>query len=175
MFKRMTVRQANLVAFLACVSMMAFALYQQYGLGHEPCHLCILQRIAVIGLGLLFGLAAVQRPGELGARVYGALQLLAAGFGMGAAGRNVWVQLQPEGAVPACGAPLNVLLKVMPLRDALMKVFWSGGECHDVVWSLFGVSLAGWVLLAVFVLGVWAAYWNLARRIYNRRTFKPAD
>jgi protein dithiol:quinone oxidoreductase len=162
-FKRMTLRQANTLAFLACASMMAFALYQQYGLGHLPCHLCILQRIAVLGLGLLFGIAALQRPGKIGARVYGVVQLLVAGFGLAAAGRNVWVQLQPEGAVPACGAPLNVLLQIMPMREALMKIFWSGGECHDVVWSLLGISLAGWVFLAVFALGAWGAYWNLLR------------
>jgi protein dithiol:quinone oxidoreductase len=163
-FTQMTVREANLAAFLASMSMLAFALFQQYGLGHEPCHLCILQRIVVIGLGLLFGLAALQRPGDLGTRVYGALQLLVAGCGILVAGRNVWVQLQPAGAVPACGAPLNVLLKMMPLREALMKIFWSGGECHDVVWSLFGISLAGWAGIGVLALGAWAAYWNLLRR-----------
>lgn len=163
-FKRMAVRQANGVGFVVCASMMVFALYQQYGLGRLPCHLCILQRIAVIGLGILFALAALQRPGKIGARVYGGLQLVMVGFGLIAAGRNVWVQLQPEGAVPACGAPLNVLLKVMPLRAALMKIFWSGGECHDVLWSLFGLSMAGWVCLAVLALGVWATYFNLMRR-----------
>jgi disulfide bond formation protein DsbB len=154
--------------------MMAFALFQQYVLGHLPCHLCILQRIAVIGLGVVFGLAAWHHPGKIGARVYGSLLLFIAALGMGVAGRNVWVQLQPEGAVPACGAPLNVLLKMMPLREALMKVFWAGGECHDVVWSLFGISLAGWVFIALFALAVWAAYWNFIAQPRSRHDLNLA-
>jgi disulfide bond formation protein DsbB len=155
--------RANALGFLSCAAMMGFALYQQYGLGHEPCHLCILQRISVIALGVLFLGAALHRPRRTGARVYAALLVLCALGGLLAAGRNVWVQMQPEGSIPACGAPLNVLLQMLPLREALMKVFWSGGDCQAIVFSLFGVSLAGWVFVALSAMASWAVYWNFCR------------
>ena len=33
---------------------MAWALWLQYGLGLEPCPLCVFQRIAVIAIGVVF-------------------------------------------------------------------------------------------------------------------------
>ena len=56
---------------------MAFALYAQYGMGLEPCPLCIFQRIAVIVVGVLFLLAALHNPKQTGSRVYALLLLIA--------------------------------------------------------------------------------------------------
>ena len=38
-------RLVNLVGIVACAGLMGYALYAQYGLGLEPCPLCIFQRI----------------------------------------------------------------------------------------------------------------------------------
>ena len=42
--------------------MLAYALYAQYGLGLEPCPLCIFQRVALFALGCIFLAAALQHP-----------------------------------------------------------------------------------------------------------------
>lgn len=153
-------RLANLAAAAACAAMMGVALYQQYGLGHQPCHLCILQRIAVIAIGLTFLAAAVHGPGLRGARVYAALVGAFAAAGALVAVRNIWIQLQPTGSVPACTADLNVLIGMMPLHQALATVFMAGGDCQTVV-AFLGVSLPIWVLAAMLALAAWAWAWNV--------------
>lgn len=169
---------ANLAAFAACAAMIGVALYQQHVLGRSPCHLCILQRVAVIGVGFAFLAAALHRPGALGARIYASLVAGVAAAGAIVAGRNIWIQLQPAGSVPACSADLNVLVEMMPLREALAKVFLAGGDCQHV-YTLLGVALPVWVLLAMLALTAWAWFWNvtlgpLPRRGAEERVFLAA-
>ena len=83
-------RTINLIGFLACAGMMAYALYAEYKLLMEPCPLCVFQRMAVISLGLLFLAAALHNPRtSLGRYVYTGAIVLAAGAGIGVAGRHV--------------------------------------------------------------------------------------
>jgi disulfide bond formation protein DsbB len=143
---------------LACVAMMAFALYEQYGNGLEPCHLCILQRIGIIACGLGFAAGALTRPARLGRFIWGIWASLGAIGAITAASRNVWVQMQPQGSIPSCTADLNVLIQMMPLHEALVKLFWSGGDCQIVTWSFLGYSMAAWVLVCASLLLVGAGY-----------------
>ncbi|HCB44419.1 MAG TPA: disulfide bond formation protein B, partial [Pseudomonas sp.] len=46
-------RPLYLLAFIVCVLLMAAALYLEHGVGLEPCPLCILQRIAVMVIGVI--------------------------------------------------------------------------------------------------------------------------
>ena len=70
-YRMMTRRTLNFTGAIACAGMMGFALFAQHGLGLEPCPLCVLQRVATISLGLLFLLAALTNPGQIGARLMG--------------------------------------------------------------------------------------------------------
>ena len=56
----MTHRTINVAGFLTCVALMLYALYAQAFLNLAPCPLCVLQRVGVIVVGLLFLLAALQ-------------------------------------------------------------------------------------------------------------------
>ena len=73
-------RTLNAAGFLACVGLMAYALFAQYQLKLDPCPLCVLQRIAVIGIGLGFLLLAAHNPQGWTRRIYlGLLSLFAIG------------------------------------------------------------------------------------------------
>jgi len=159
----MTRRLGNGLGFLACVALMAYALYAQHVLGLEPCPLCIFQRVAVISLGVLFLIAALHNPGRTGARVYGGLLLLAALAGMLISLRHVWIQAQPPGTVAACGAGLDYLMEIMPLTQVITKVLTGSGECGKVDWTLLGLSMPWWVLFSLAALAVWAAVTNFTR------------
>lgn len=159
----LSIRQANALGFAACAAMFAYALYQQHVVGLAPCHLCIFQRVAVLALGVVFLVAAVHAPKRGGARVYGVLVALAAAATVGIAGRHVWIQQQPPGSVPACGADLDFMLEVMPLKDVLVKVFTGGGECQKIDWQLLGLSMPAWVLIAALALGAWGVWGNWKR------------
>src|SRR5690349_20560875 len=105
-------RSGNALGFVACAALMGYALYAQYGLGLQPCPLCIFQRVATIATGILFLIAALHNPGARGARIYGALIGLAALCGVLISSRHIWIQAQPPGTVAACGADLNYLLEI---------------------------------------------------------------
>ena len=157
-------RQLNLAGFLACAGMMGFALYAEHILLLSPCPLCVFQRVAVISLGIIFVIAAVQNPSGWGRHIYAALVLLAAAGGMGVAGRHAWIQSLPADQVPSCGPGLNYILDSFPLLDALKMVFTGSGECADVVWEFLGLSMPAWVFICLAVVGAFGM-WNNLRRV----------
>jgi disulfide bond formation protein DsbB len=141
--------------------MLGYALYAQYHLGLEPCPLCIFQRVAIIAMGLVFLAAALQHPRAGGRYVYAALIVLSALTTVGLAIRHLYIQSQPPGSIPSCGAPLQVMLKYSPLAEVIGKVLKGGGECSLVNWSFAGLAMPAWVLIAALVLGIAGVRGNL--------------
>ncbi len=163
MFAQLSPRQGNGLAALACTALMGYALYSQYGLGLEPCPLCIFQRVAVIATGSIFLLAALHGPARLGRLIYGGLAAAAAAVGLGVAGRHVWLQNLPPDQVPACGPGLDFMLDTFGLGEVLRMVLSGSGECADVSWSFLGLSMPAWVAISCACLAIWAV-WNNIRR-----------
>ena len=155
-------RALNGVGFVACAGMMGFALFAQHVLRLEPCPMCVLQRLAVIAMGILFLLAFLHDPKGWGARIYALLVAAAAIGGMTVSGRHYWIQNLPEDQVPACGAGLDYMLDTLPLTQVLAKVFSGDGECAKVVWSFLGLSMPAWVFICCAVIGL-AGVWNNLR------------
>ena len=155
-------RVLNFAGFLACAGLMGYALYAQYQLMLEPCPLCILQRIAVIGLGLVFLIAGLHNPARVGRFVYASLLAIAMFLGAIVAGRHAWLQIIPEDQVPACGPGLDYMWENFPLADVINMVFQGSGECASVDWQFLGLSMPAWVLIAVIGLGG-VGIWNNLR------------
>ena len=158
-------RAQFLLGFLACVALLAYALYSQYYGGLMPCPLCTFQRGAFILLGTAFLLGALHAPkGQGGRRTYGVLALLAAGTGMVVAGRHVWLQHLPADQVPACGPDLSFMMEAFPLADVLRKVFTGSGECAEVDWTFVGLSMPEWSLIWFVGLALFALHAVFRRR-----------
>ena len=155
-------RQLNLAGFLACLGMMAYALYAEHYLQLAPCPLCVFQRMAVIALGIIFLIATLHYPSGWGRRVYAGLLFVAAGFGVGVAGRHVWIQKLPADQVPACGAGYDYIMETLPIGEALSVIFTGSGECATIDWLFLGLSMPAWVLISVAVVGA-AGLWNNLR------------
>lgn len=146
----------------ACASLLGVAVYMQEVMGLNPCYLCIVQRVFVISAGVLALLAGLHNPGVLGQRIYSGLGALAALAGAGFAIRQLWLQSLPADQVPACGPPAEYLFDALPLADALAMLLRGDGNCAEVQWTLFGISIPGWTLMAFVVLA--AVYvWQLGR------------
>jgi protein dithiol:quinone oxidoreductase len=156
-------RAVNLAGFLACAGLIAYALYAEHVLMYVPCPLCILQRIAVILLGIAFLTAALVGRGATGRKVCVALLTLPGLFGIGVAGWHVWKQLQPPDPMASCGAGLDYMLDTLPLGRVLELVFMGPGDCAAIDWSLLGLSMPAWVLIVLTVLTA-AGIWNNLRR-----------
>lgn len=147
-------QKVNLVGALVCAGMLGYAIYSEKVLGYVPCPLCMFQRVCVAAMGVVFLVAGLHRARRAGSIVYGVLILITAGATTWVAGRHVWIQAQPPGTVPACGAPLDMLMDMFPLSDVIRRVMTGGGECGVIDWSFLGVSMPGWVLIAAVTLGL---------------------
>jgi protein dithiol:quinone oxidoreductase len=157
----MTARLGNLLGFLACAGLLAYAYYAQYVMHLEPCPLCIFQRIGIIVLAVVFLIAALHDPGVTGRRAYAVLLGLAALATIGIALRHLYIQHLPPGSVPACGASLDFMLKVFSLSEVLVKVLTGSGECAKITWEFLGLAMPAWVLISALVLGVYGLWVNL--------------
>jgi len=156
----LTRRTGNLIGALTCAALLGYALFVQYGLALEPCPLCILQRVAVIAVGVFFLAAFAHDPRDRGARVYGVLVDLAAVAGILIAARHMWIMAQPPGAVAECGASLDYMLDVLPLHEVLAKVLAGSGECAKLDWQFLGLNMPTWVLISLVGVGTWGVVVN---------------
>ena len=142
-----TSRTGFLLAFIASLGLMGTALYLQHALDLEPCPLCIFQRVFVITIGAVALLGTLHNPARVGRVLYASLIGLLALGGGAVATRQVWLQHLPADQVPECGPSLDYMLEAFPLNETLQLVFKGSGECAAVEWTLFGFSIAEWMLV----------------------------
>jgi disulfide bond formation protein DsbB len=150
--------------------MVGYAIYAEKVLGYVPCPLCMFQRVCIGALGIVFLVAGLHPAKRVGAIVYGVLIFIVAGAGSWVAGRHVWIQAQPHGTVPSCGAPLDTLMEMFPLSDVIKRVMTGGGECGVIDWTFLGISMPGWVLIAAVALGLLGIVNNI---VYPGRRSRP--
>ena len=158
----MTRRNLLLTGFLFSVLLIIYALYAQYVLGLEPCPLCILQRVAVIALGLSFLLLALRPPQRKRSKFLASLLLvMISSAGVWVAARHIWIQNLPPDKVPGCGPGLDFMIANFPLSEVLEMVFSGSGECAETSWSFAFLSMPAWALIWLIVLGsfgVWSIH-----------------
>lgn len=137
---------------------MGFGYYLQFVENLEPCPLCMTQRLFFILCGSL-GLAAfAHNPNITGKRIYALLISFSACCGIGFASRQLWLQSLPKDQVPACGPSLDYMFDVLPFMEAFELLLKGDGNCAEVTWSLFDISIPGWSLAAfagMLVVGVY--------------------
>lgn len=156
-------RSLFLLAFIGCALMMVAALYLEHVVGLAPCPLCIVQRICVIGFGLVCLVAAIHNPHKLGRRVYAALAMLFALAGGATAIRQIWLQSIPADELPSCLPSLEYMMEALPFQDILRLVLHGTAECAEVSWTLLGMSIPEWTLIS-FVGMLLFGLWQLLRR-----------
>ena len=139
-------RRAFALIFAACVAMLAFGMYLQHVVGLEPCPMCIVQRYALILLGLSAGIAAIFR--NRGAWVAGSLfGLVFSGFGAFVAARQSWLQWNPP-EIASCGRDFYGMIETFPLKRAVPMIFRGSGDCTKIDWTFLGGSIANWSFVA---------------------------
>lgn len=156
-------RSLFLLAFVGCLALMGGALYLEHVVGLNPCPLCIVQRVFVILFGLVCLVAAIHAPRRTGQRVYSVLALLFAVGGGATAARQVWLQSVPADQLEACLPSLEFMMEALPLQDIVSLVFHGTADCAEVTWTLFGLSLPEWSLLAFLGMALFALFQLLRR------------
>ena len=164
---RITRRNLLLTGFIFCVLLIAYALYTQYVLGLEPCPLCILQRVAVIALGLSFLFMALRPPQTKQSKFFASLLvMIVSSVGVGIATRHVWLQHLPPDQVPGCGPGLDFMMSNFPLSEVFQMVFSGSGECAEISWSFAFLSMPAWVIIWLIFLGSYGV-WTIHQGRYN--------
>ncbi len=148
-----TYRLLNLLGIFLCVGSLAFAvIYLQGELELDPCPLCQAARIAVLGATVFFTLAFLHNPGQFGQRLYSFLGMIFSLAGVGVTLRHIWLQSLPKDQVPECGPGLEYMLEAFPLKDALGMILSGSGECAEIQWQLFGLSLPQQTLILFIIV-----------------------
>lgn len=168
----MNYRLANFVGFLICAGLLSTAMYIQYMDQLVPCPLCIFQRFAFALLGILFLLASILNPVDIGRKIFIFLMLLAGGFGIAVAGRHVWLQNLPADQVPSCGPGLDYMINVFPFSETMQMVFSGSGECAEVDWVFLGLTMPSWSLIWFIILVLFASCANLHCPVKSLSSFR---
>ena len=147
-------RKVLTLILLFCIGLLATAYYMEYQMGLEPCPMCIVQRIAIAlaGLAAFIGIIHNNFP-----KLYFSLTAFFSLSGGASAIRHLYLQSLPPDQIPSCGPDLNYLIENAYFSDALVKLFVGDGNCAEVVWSLLGISIPGWVLIcasAIFLVSL---------------------
>lgn len=149
---------ARVMAALAalCLGLLAFGMYLQHVVGLEPCPMCIVQRYALVLVGLGALAASLVKAGALRLVFQGEL-LLMAGFGAFVAARQSWLQWNPP-EVASCGRDLYGMIENFPLQRVIPMVFKGSGDCAAVDWTFLSLTIANWSFLNfVFIAAVTVA------------------
>ena len=152
----------NLAGVGIAAALMGYALFAQIVQGYAACPLCMFQRFALIGLGLVMLADALHAPAGKGARAYAVLGVAVAATGAGIAGWHLKLQYFPLPGLPQCTpGTLEALMNVVSsYSQAIALAFTPRGECSEINWSFLGLSMPGWVLLWFVALGALVAVAN---------------
>ncbi len=153
------------LGFVACgIALTTAVLFFQEYLGLIPCPLCVIQRVIFISLGVVYLVAALHKPQGVMRTIYGVIVSLIALVGSGVSGWHVRLQNLPENEIPECGPGLEYMMEVMPLDKVLEKVFTGSGECSEVLWSLWGLSIPAWTFIAFLTFAFYGIWITLGRQ-----------
>lgn len=156
-------RQTNLIIFIGCVALILIALGFQEIMGLAPCPLCITQRIFVVAVGLFALAGFIHNPASSGRKLYAIGGAVMAIAGAGFSGRHLYLQGLPPDQLPSCGPGLSYMFETFPFMEALEILLMGDGNCGEIMWSLFGLSMPGWVLVAFIGLLLFNV-WQFLRR-----------
>ena len=155
-------RDPIFIVLMASIAILAAVFTSQYGFGLRPCELCLIQRVpygvaiflALLGLGL-------RLDAKKSALLLGACAL-AFVVGGGIAFYHVGVEQHWWTGPTSCTGGLGTVHSVEDLAALLSKPI-DIPQCDKVAWSLFGISMAGYNVLASLVLAGFSAL--AARRL----------
>ena len=158
-------RSAWLLLALWCAALLGYGLYLQHVDGLEPCPMCVVQRYAMILVGLvaLAGAALVRQPGSGSLKGMAGLAGVFALFGAFVAARQSWLQWFPP-EISTCGRDFFGMIEAFPLKRAIPMIFKGSGDCTHIDWTFLGLSIANWSFLNFMLMAALAAVLLTARR-----------
>lgn len=171
-FKNLSINRSGwfLLTFSA-VALEATALYFQHGMGLNPCVMCIYERLALLAI-LVAGVIGLIAPRYLVVRLIAlALGLYGAIKGLIYAIQHNQYQVNPQ---PWNQCPFSPQFpETLPLNKWFPNLFEATGLCSENVWSLWGLSMAQWliVIFAVYTLVLVIVLLSQLKKTAKRNVF----
>jgi disulfide bond formation protein DsbB len=137
-------RKVYLYLFIICCCLIGFAAYLQYFEEIEPCLLCMLQRLIIFVLGLLFVAASLHQHNQASKKIYNTINLIFCCLGMLVAGRQLWLQHLPPNTQDVCMPGYQLLIETSSWSTLLKYAIVGTQDCAQINWSFLGISMAGW-------------------------------
>ena len=153
MFTFLTARRFHGLVAFAAFALLAVAFYMEYQMGLEPCPLCMLQRIVFFCVGVV-SLVSALTANEKARKIFSWLVVVLSFAGAALAIRHLYLQSLPMDELPACLPGLSYMFEVFPWQEIMQAMVMGTGECGDVVWTLFGISIPGWTLVAFIGMAI---------------------
>ena len=138
-------RSQYLYLSLFCLCLVIFAVVLQQtgyqGVSFLPCPLCILQRVAYLGIAIFSFLASGVNPLR---KFFHGLATLSAAYGFSVAARQVWLLSHPENS---CGIdPLEIWINQFQIVQGLPWLFKADGLCSAKLPAILGLQVPEWSL-----------------------------
>lgn len=153
-----------MLLLFSTLALLATALYFQYGMGLEPCIMCIYQRTAVLGVALSALLVSIYNSSItrlIGFSGWG----ISAIWGLLIAIEHVDIQTAANPFFVTCEIVPNF---PVPLHEWFPAFFEAAGDCGNIDWSFLGFSMPQWmiVIFAVYSLSFVIVF---GARLLNKR------
>jgi len=155
--KHFSQRRIQGYAAFVCFSLLIYAGYLQTVRGLIPCPLCIIQRIILLSLGILFLVGSLYTAIKVRwRRLHHMLIFLVSGVGGGVAWRQLWLIKHPHPAhiVAPCPADLGTLLSNLPLQKVLHLLLSGTAECSQPRPPILGISIPAWTMIFFGIFAV---------------------
>lgn len=138
--------------FVSALGLELTALFFQYAMGLEPCIMCIYQRTAVLGV-MLAALVPMVFNSPIPRLLAFAGWGVSAIWGLLIAIEHVDIQNASNPFFVTCEIVPN-FPSFMPLHHWLPKFFAATGDCGDIDWQFFDMSMPQWMIV---IFGVYSA------------------
>jgi disulfide bond formation protein DsbB len=152
-------RTSWILLLLSSIIFLGCGFFFQYVKELNPCHLCIIQRISflIIGLGALFPLI---NPAKDILRNFGLLFWAGgAGLGLYSAIKLVYIQANPvTDLFGSCSLSAEDLINNYPFLEWFPMMFEATGDCSKSSWNFYGIATMEQLTLVIFSVHIIALF-----------------
>ena len=136
------IKYSMAIPLISGIGALGFAFYYEIFQGYKPCDLCIIQRIPYV-FAIIIGLWGIIRKRNILRYLAFAGSLFLSSIIL--AFYHVGVENYWWGSIVGCESALKKIKSTEELKDLLLLS--SSGQCDNVLWSLYGISMAGYNLI----------------------------
>jgi len=154
---------------LSALALEFIALYFQYGMGLEPCVMCVYQRAAVMGLAVAGFIGAIA-PQQMVVRLAGyAIWFTSAIWGLLIAYEHVQMQ-NPDNFLLAMSCDIYPNFPSwFAIHQWFPTIFEARGTCGDIDWIFLDQSMPAWMIVNFSIYTLVATIVVLTSLLKNKR------